>query len=57
MEPNWEEFRIDYTWDNEGTKERKLHGFMRAFIDWRKQEREKSRTNKPPKKKAGKKRN
>lgn len=53
MEPNWEQFRVDPVFDSEGVKEQKLYGFMQAFIDWRKQER----TNKPSKKKAGKKRN
>jgi len=33
---DWEQFRIDYTWDNEGTRRRKLEGFMHAVLDEKK---------------------
>lgn len=49
MEPKWDRFRIDYVFDNDGTKQRKLEGFMHEFINWREREQLKE-PNKPTKK-------
>lgn len=35
MEPDWEKFRVDETFDTEAGKIEKLKSFMHAFIDWR----------------------
>ena len=34
-EPDWQKFKIDPIFDNEGTQQVKLKGFMAAFIEWR----------------------
>lgn len=39
-EPKWEQFKIDPVFDNPGTKQGKIEGFMHAFIEWRAEESE-----------------
>jgi hypothetical protein len=55
IEPDWEKFRVDTTFDPFGVQQQKLFMFMHEFIDWRAEAKKKPKpqSRKSKKKESG----